>query len=309
MKLKFRQQLQLMFKQRLQLWLDRRQPAASELKLRQHLLFVFPSLYGGWFLMLIALLYLFGTNYQNNLILLCAYLLLSLFCCCILAAFFNLYQLKISTTAVPFCYAGDCVLVSFRLEQYQHKKMLQLYSEDFAPVLLEHLTELLHLELYPKKRGYYQLQRFTLCSYYPFGLIRCWTHIQMLQPYWVYPEARAVNQIQARSSEQLPDQPDQLGPYYPGSPASALDWKRLAKTPWQPVVRQHSTANTVHQPTHLVVNTTGAALEQQVSEFCALIHLLESQCQYYSLRTATIHIAADRGQAHLHRCLQALALC
>jgi len=304
-----RQKLINSFRQRFYRWLDKRQPAAKEVQLRQHLLFVFPTAYGGWFVLLIALLYLFGTNYQNNLILLCAYLLLSLFCFCILAAFFNLYQLKISAGAEPFGYAGSSVQLTVQLHQHQYKKMLYISGEDFTPLFFETLPKELQLELYPQRRGFYQLQRFKLRSYYPFGLIRCWTHIQLQQPYWVYPEPAVLKQTVSTKPSQHPDHPDQLAPYQAGSPASAIDWKRLAKNPWQPVIRQYSPTAAVHQPRHLVVDATGLALEQQLSEFCALLLQFEQQGQSYSLNAAGIEIAASHGQTHLHRCLQALALC
>lgn len=303
------QKLSIWLTNRFYRWLDKRQPASAEVRLNQQLLFVFPSAFGGWLVVLIGLLYLFGTNYQNNLILLCAYLLLSLFCCCILAAFFNLYQLHLSTTATPFCYSGSALQVVIKPGQHQHKKMLSFSSQDFAPVLFETLPDLLQFELHPQKRGLYQLRRFKLESYYPFGLIRCWTHIQLAQSYWVYPAPASLLQTQLFSLSQQKDHPDQLAPYHAGAPASAIDWKRLAKNPWQPVIRHYS-ASTAEQPLqNLVVTATGAALEQQLSEFCALLLQFEQQGQIYGLSTPKGDIDPDHGQAHLHRCLQALALC
>lgn len=301
--------LKYWLRQKFYLWLNKRQPAATEVQLRQHLLFLFPTAYGGWFVVLIALLYLFGTNYQNNLILLCAYLLLSLFCFCILAAFFNLHQLKIRASPAPFSYAGSSVQLTVQLDHYQHKKMLYVSGQDFAPLFFETLPKELNFELYPQPRGSYQLQRFTLHSYYPFGLIRCWTHIQLQQSYWIYPAPAALKQTVSAMPPQHPDHPDQLAPYQAGSPASAIDWKRLAKNPWQPVIRHYSSSTEPHKPNHLVVNATGPALEQQLSEFCALLLQFEQQGQSYSLSACGTEIAASHGQAHLHRCLQALTLC
>lgn len=309
MTLTFRQQLNSRLRQRFYRWLDKRQPASAEVRLRQHLLFVFPTAYGGWFVLLIVLLYLFGTNYQNNLILLCAYLLLSLFCFCILAAFFNLYQLKISAGSVPIGYAGSAVQLTLRLDNYQHKKMCAVSGQNFTPLFFETLSKEIQLDLYPHRRGYYQLQRFTVGSSYPFGLIRCWTHIQLQQPYWVYPEPAELPSSVSTATLQPPDHPDQLAPYYAGAPASAIDWKRLAKNPWQPVIRQYSPSTTAQHPRHLMVDATGLALERQLSEFCALLLQFEQQGQSYSLSTPGTEITASHGQAHLHRCLQALALC
>jgi uncharacterized protein (DUF58 family) len=307
--MQWRQQLTNKLRQRFYLWLDRRQPAAQKVKLRQHLLFVFPTAYGGWFVVLILLLYLFGANYQNNLILLCAYLLLSLFCFCILAAFFNLYQLTLSVTAAPTAFAHSSIQLFIQLQQYEHKKMLYFSGKDFATLRFETLPKQLQFELYPQQRGYYQLQRFTLQSCYPFGLIRCWTHIQLQQQYWVYPEPAPGNPSAPHILPDFKDQPDQLVPYLPGNPASAIDWKRLAKNPWQPVIRQHTASTGSYQPKHLVVDATGAALEQQLSEFCALLLQFEQQGESYSLSAPGVEISASHGQAHLHRCLQVLALC
>ncbi len=303
------QKLSLWLSNRFYRWLDKRQPASADVRLKQQLLFVFPSAFGGWLVVLIGLLYLFGTNYQNNLILLCAYLLLSLFCCCILAAFFNLYQLQLSITATPCCYSGSVLRLAVKLEQQQHKKMLCFSSQDFAAVLFETLPDLLEFELHPQKRGFYQLRRFKLESCYPFGLIRCWTHIQLQQSYWVYPAPASGLQTQSFTPSQQNDHPDQLAPYQAGAPASAIDWKRLAKNPWQPVIRHYSAATAVQQPKRLVVNATGAALEQQLSEFCALLLQFEQQGQSYGLSTPKGDVKPDHGQAHLHRCLQALTLC
>lgn len=304
-----RQKMKYKLRQRFHLWLDKRQPASAEVKLRQHLLFVFPTAYGGWFVLLIALLYLFGSNYQNNLILLCAYLLFSLFCFCIIAAFVNLHRLTIKAGPAPYGYAGTEFTLPLSLSGAQHRKMLRWSGDDFAELFFETLPEELPLGLHPQQRGFYQLKRFTLQSCYPFGLIRCWTHIQLQQFYWIYPEPAGLQQSVSASAASQQEYPDQLVPYQMGDPVSAIDWKRLAKTPWQPVIRHYSSSNEPAKPNRLVVNTTGVALEQQLCEFCTLLHQFEQQGQSYSLSTPTTEIGPDHGQFHLHRCLQALTLC
>ncbi|RRJ22658.1 hypothetical protein EIK76_00810 [Rheinheimera mesophila] len=289
-------------------WLETRQPAAATVELRQHILFVFPTAYGGWFVLLIILLYLFGANYQNNLILLCAYLLLALFCCCILAAFFNLHQLRLTATSEPFGYPDSAPLVTITLSQHDNKKMFSLSGPDFAPVFFDTLPAALQLVVYPKSRGLHQLGRFTLSSCYPFGLIRCWSHIQLKQSYWIYPQP-ALPAMSAASAANSADYPDQLVPYQSGAPVSAMDWKRLAKNPWQPVIRRYTSYARLDTPEHLVVTATGSALEQQLAQFCGLLLQFEQQGQSYGLSTPKTQISPSRGQAHLHRCLQTLALC
>ena len=59
-------------------YLERRQPASTSLKLRQNILYVLPTRYGLAMLLLAVILYLLGSNYQNNLILLLSFLLIGL---------------------------------------------------------------------------------------------------------------------------------------------------------------------------------------------------------------------------------------
>ena len=60
-------------------WLARRIPPASRLTLGYRNLFILPSRLGYQYLLLLGALFVLGTNYQNNLVLALAYLLLSLF--------------------------------------------------------------------------------------------------------------------------------------------------------------------------------------------------------------------------------------
>jgi len=293
----------------IELWLDKRQSPQSEIRLSQRLLFVFPTAYGCWIVLLALLLYLFGTNYQNNLILICAYLLVSLFCFCILAAFFNLYGLVMKAGPALSGYAQQPLQLSLSLSQQHNCKMIEFSSQQFFTQDYPLLPQVLNLELHPNERGYYQLGRFKLQSNYPFGLIRCWSYIRLQQHYWVYPKPATLSSLPVNSVTRDFDTADQLVPYQQGNALNSIDWKRLAQNPWQPVVRHYSTSDLPVSTVDLIVSKEGLALETELSEFCALLLRAEQQGQSYSLKTRTQHFGPDKGQQHLQRCLQALALC
>ncbi|MEC9334228.1 MAG: hypothetical protein VX786_04235, partial [Pseudomonadota bacterium] len=63
---------------RLLKWLDRRVPASHEHHLNVNSIFILPSGFGWSFIILSLCLFLLGTNYQNNLMLLLSYLCLSI---------------------------------------------------------------------------------------------------------------------------------------------------------------------------------------------------------------------------------------
>ena len=60
-------------------WLARRIPPARQITLQGRCLFILPTRLGLWYLLVMLAIYLLGTNYQNNLVLLVAYGLGSLF--------------------------------------------------------------------------------------------------------------------------------------------------------------------------------------------------------------------------------------
>ncbi|HAU4891590.1 TPA: hypothetical protein F3L22_24095, partial [Aeromonas hydrophila] len=60
-------------------WLARRIPPTRQITLQGRCLFILPTRLGLWYLLVMLAIYLLGTNYQNNLVLLVAYGLGSLF--------------------------------------------------------------------------------------------------------------------------------------------------------------------------------------------------------------------------------------
>ena len=60
-------------------WLNKRIPAATRFSLNHKNIFIFPSRFGGLYLFLCLGLFILGTNYQNNLMILLCYFLVSLF--------------------------------------------------------------------------------------------------------------------------------------------------------------------------------------------------------------------------------------
>ena len=95
------------FRRRLSQWLDKRLPGASKITLTHKSIFILPTGFGLLWIGLVLLLYLFGTNYQNNLVIGLSILLLSLFNTCILYSYRNLAGLHLSALPVPQAYCGE----------------------------------------------------------------------------------------------------------------------------------------------------------------------------------------------------------
>ena len=78
----------------------KRKHQTSHLVLKHHNIYELPSRFGLIFLMFALLIFILGSNYQNNLILLTAYLFISVFIIGILQSYLNLMNTEISFVGV-----------------------------------------------------------------------------------------------------------------------------------------------------------------------------------------------------------------
>lgn len=316
-----RQKLQSWVKHKIWAWLERRQPPATQLALRQNILYVLPSKYGLSLFALAAILYLLGSNYQNNLILLLSFLLIGLLLLAIILAFKNLHGLVLQSGDSTAAFAGDMLCVRIKLGKEQGRQLLE-FSLNGEPQLFWTLPSEVMLQVDSSRRGFYRLPRFKIQSLYPFGLVRCWCYPALNQSYWVYPQP-----LHQQIQQQLPTgdgelQWSHLSPYQMGDALQRIDWKRLSRQPSQPVVKVFSQQGSeLHQ---LVVPAlSGAALEQALSHICAQILHFSHRHLPYTLEVGgrlltphqsdTAQGAARPGlspeELHRQRCLEALSLC
>lgn len=320
----FGQRLQRSFQHRLQRWLAKRQPAAAELRLNQRILFVFPTRYGFAILALALLLYLLGTNYQNNLILMQSFFLIILFIFSIVLSFQNLRGLTLHVGPPPTAFAAGnnlpgqvlhfCLPVTFAKsstgDSIAGKKPQQIrVALGTDQRLWAELPPTLPLQLLAGKRGLHQLPRFLLSSEHPFGLVRCWCYPALQQPYWVYPSPIAATPVRTIDLQDGDLQWSHLSPYQPGDALQRLDWKRLARQSHQPVVKVFNTIKPEQQRLLILPPLQGQALEIALSDLCAQILHLTAAKQAFILQLPQQTIALGQGEDHQRRCLEALALC
>ena len=313
------------FKQRLyqQYWrwisryLQKRQPASDTVVLSQKVIFILPSRYGLWFVLLTALLYLLGTNYQNNLILLLSYLMLSLFLLCIVLTYQNMNGLTLQCSAPAELFCDNPGYINIRADNSSNHYMLRVNILGHTMIRLPALTDSLALPITPLQRGRYTLPRIKISSDFPFGLWRSWSYVGLKQEFWVYPAPLSVSQPfgavaqQADKNQQNDNEAaiDNLAPYRSGDSLRYLLWKRLARDPSNPVIRQQQQSPQVMPDWVVVPALSGDALERALSIACQQLLELEQNGNLYGLKLPAVTISQAQGPAHLRRCLQELALC
>jgi uncharacterized protein (DUF58 family) len=164
------------------------------------------------------------------------------------------------------------------------------------------------------RRGVLRLSQFELRTRYPFGWFRAWTYVQAPLLAYIYPRpmgdhrlpASAAAQGTATSAEQRGEEEFAgLRTYSPGIPLKHMAWKVLARG-GEAAVRHY--AGDVMEPEWLDWDALdGIAPEARLSQLCAWVVDAEAEQRRYGMRLPQLELRPARGAAHRSACLRALA--
>jgi uncharacterized protein (DUF58 family) len=308
------------FKHYFQRWAAKRSPRASQVVLQHRTIYVFPGKQGLAFLFTILLIWLLGTNYQNNLILGLSFFLTSVMLVSVIHAFKNLLGLTFTPDATKHSAVGeaaqfDIILNSaYRTDHYG----LLLAMDDAEPVsvdLIAGQTSQVHLTNVAKRRGWMKLPRIVLKSYYPFGLIRAWAYIELNHRALIFPRSIACDKPPLGAGEgadgnylsaQRGDEFQGFQTYQPGSPISQVAWKQYARG-----AGMHLKDYRAYQSQHywldwhvMDVRDTELAL----SNLCYWVNYFADNNLEFGLRLPNVTINIGAGDVHRLNALTALAL-
>lgn len=300
-------------------WLDRRAPRALSPRLTHKNLYVLPNLQGLLFLLVVAAIWVMGTNYQNNLILGLSYLLISLFVASIFHAYRNLAGITLHISQAPSAFAGDAVNFglcitrgsagsgeAIRLRWQEGKgETLSLPNDAPHTLILRHGSQ---------TRGYLQPQRLLLESSFPLGLIRCWSWLNLEAKALIYPKPIAGEEPVGlegsggevgASARTGGDEFNGLRSYTPGDSPKHIAWKPYAQ-------EKGLFSKQYQQPLAadkwLDWYSLNHPQEARLSVLCYWALAYEQQQVPYGLRLPGQHLAPALGHEHLQRVLSALAL-
>lgn len=282
-------------------YLSRHLPATPLVDLKQHQLFVFPTPLGATWLGLVLLCYLLGTNYQNNLVLLLAYWLLSVWIVCIVLAFKNLHRLQLQSTTQVEGFATD--LHAWPLEL--SRPVVALYAQTAgSPMQVRAERQQINLQLPAPKRGVYEFPRIKIWSDYPLGLIRCWTYPKLSGQQWVYPAPALMPGLLTNPANATDscDTVDGIRDYRAGDLIQRLDWGRLARQ--QTLVVKTFAAD---QQTEVQRLEATHCHETIASHFAAIVVQAQQTHQYLELSLPHAKLSSDNSPNHYRAILRALA--
>jgi uncharacterized protein (DUF58 family) len=246
-----KQAIKNIFNDRVESWLTKRVPSRFKHTLSNRNIFILPTRFGLTYLFFDVLLFLLGTNYQNNVILLLSYLLASLFITVMLHSFYNFSQLTFSSNVKQTCFANQ--VINFPINVTGHKTHFdinlkfvnpQYYVKDVKLTQCAKQTSEVFLPWYAKQRGIYTLGRVKVFSEYSMGLFITWSLLDFSHQAIVFPEPKRLaddqrllsnpNEVDANNTIYTQLKTDgydysELKNYIPGEAQARIAWKQLAR--------------------------------------------------------------------------------
>ena len=310
------------FRTQLYRWIDKRAKPATEHVLNQQRLYIFPTLRGQIFIVLIILLWLLGTNYQNNLILSLAFFLISLFIVTILHTYANLSGLTIAFSSSTSVFAGEQAEFIFTLFHAKHdieNLNLRWRDSEFTVWHIEvkkNAKTQVSVPVHAARRGWLYPGRLLVESEYPLGLIRCWTWLNWRAHSLVYPAPKqspqpaSIATAEEVGSEHHPikggEDFSHLVEYRPGDAIHHIAWKPFAQGKGLHI---KEFSQTVSRENWLDYQTIVAGdMETKLSALCYWALQYNIADEHYGLRLPGKVISPDKGFDHKVEVLRTLAM-
>ncbi|WP_456085362.1 DUF58 domain-containing protein [Marinobacterium jannaschii] len=306
---------------RYQDWLSHRRGKGTSLELNQRRIFIFPSAAGLAFIGVAILLFLLGTNYQNNLVMALGFLLTSVFVVTILHTYFNLSGLKVSAVRSNPCFVGEEAGFELRLDACRgrsHENIRLSWPQGgTALVSLKGQSYQFCTLNYPaQQRGVLRPGPLRIESRFPLGILVAWSWLGIDQGTVVYPQPLACGALPDSADSEGDGQAGMrqgnddfagLQPYQPGMSPRRIDWKTYARG--QGLQAKQYVAN---QSTHVWLDFSlwpGTDLETLLSRLTYWALRLNQEQTPFGLKLPQCRIAPSLGQNHLDAVLRALAVC
>lgn len=301
-------------------FLEKRMPSHHHQRLTHRNVFILPSKFGVGFIFFLVLLFLLGTNYQNNLIIFLSYLMTSLFITAMLYSFLNISGVAITAQGHYRGMAGDDITIPITVETKRKRYAYQCHFEQSSRVFSGDIVEpqVIHLPVTFEQRGCYSLSRLTISSVYNFGLFYCWSKLKFDIGILVYPRPLTCEMatslvvddganINANNSVMRSngDEYFELKPYQQGEPLTHVAWKQAAKTGVWLTRNTHQLAS--NEVMLSLRDMPSVDIEIKLRQLCYLVFKCHENDKEYGVALDDRIIQPDKGQQHLAACLTALA--
>lgn len=299
--------------------MERRIPPSSQITLSQDSIFIFPTSQGIAFGALIVLLILGAINYQSSLIYGVAFLLGSLFLVTILHTFRNLSGVQIEFIGSPGGFVGEDIEFEIRVSRSTgvgREGISVAWPDTIKQWVDIQEKEACTIKLFVKadQRGWFNPGRMLIETYYPLGLLRAWTWVDLTAVALIYPRPiYGESPLESTTQKDNGALVDPLGSddfrdvreYQAGDPVKHIIWKSYART-GKPVIKQYGS---FLDPRFILDWSAVPGLtEERLSRLTGLALDAARSQRDYGLEIPGTQLSPACGANHLQTVLKALAL-
>ena len=307
-------------KERFFLWVDKRSPEQQEVFLRQRNIYILPTRYGWLMLLILILILIASTNYQNNMGFMAGFILLAIGMLSVFYTYRNVRGLRIRALKPESVFAGQNCHFPFEFhnptESYRSsigigltKKSVDYYDVDATS------KTLIKTPVKTEKRGLLKPQRFVCTSIFPFGIFQVWSWFKPSQVALVYPKPlecpqalapQSKGQEQGAFAQKGSEDFHSLRDYQSGDPIKQVMWKAFARERGLLTKEFEELVGEQHLLTWESVSQYDKELA--ISYLTDAVIKAEQAGSLYGLELPKVLIEKGQGPEHLHQCLSALAL-
>ena len=295
--------------------------SGKTVSLTNRTIYMLPTRHGFMFSLLLFVLLLAAINYENGLIYALTFWLASMAMISMLHTHRNLLGLKISAGPCAPVFAGETARFTLVL-----KNELAIPRQGLSVLVGKNEVGRIDLEAGEQgsvtlpasthRRGYKDIPPVELSTNYPIGLLYTWSRkIKLNHQCLVYPKPApsrpiigGIDNEQKRELGTRAEGDDFVGvrEYQFGDSPRHVDWKAAARGQGIQTKRFGGDARSIVWLDWDALE--GIDTETRLSQLCRWVIDAEAEGMIYGLRLPGQQIQPASGEAHRHRCLEALAL-
>lgn len=293
---------------------------------RANRIYILPTGFGLTFIAGAMVMILVGASYQNNLVNMLAFFMMSLIFIAMVQTHNNLKDIALEQVNAEGGFAGGeylvtCVLKNasdqprFNLETRLRRRKPKAIYENVHPLLPKSFLKLRTAYEAPR-RGRYILQGIEVSAVFPLGLFRAWVLLNGETPVFVYPKPEGSHLATRTHAEDdrdvglhaLKGGDDFYGHrrFETGDAPSHIDWRARARG--RPLLVKEFNQGV---PSPRVLDwyaLKGLETEERLSQLALWVNESAASREVFALRLPRQTIAPSAGPAHAKRCLEALAV-
>jgi len=307
------------FAGRWQQWLNQRIPASNTLVLQQKSIFILPSWQGVLFAISLLAMFIGGVNYINSLVLGLTFFLIALGLVTILHTYRNLQAIRLQAITSEAGFEGDEVLyrVGIRALSGQTRESIQLaFINSSRKIVDVPVGSDLVVDLFvpAEQRGVQRPGRLLIQTFYPLGLVRAWSWVDLDMVALVYPKpqagptpiaSRAASDKQALITASGGDDFAGLRTYQDGDRLSQVHWRSISRG--APLMTKQFEQN-VGDDVWLSLSKLDGVIEERLRVLCYWVLRLSRTQVCFGIELGGTRLPVGSGPEHTRRCLETLAL-